>query len=123
MARKRSSTYILILKSVMANDDKGIPYERLVNIAANDIEYDRAIAYRLARLKRTPSETRAETIWAGQKAIARKYIDAARRYGRIKFIEKPLERLVKLGEPANTGGAYSRPKTWAEEESALSDPE
>jgi hypothetical protein len=120
LARPKSPTYKLLLRLVLVHEYSGIKYDELVKLTATSVEYQRAKDYRLKQLSRTPNETNAETIWKGQKAIARKYIDAAKRAGRIRYIEKPFERIVKLGRPPQTGGAYSRERTWAEEKSSLS---
>jgi len=99
--------------------DRGIPYERLVTLVAATVNQDRAHRYRLTRLKRTPSETPAETIWKGQEAIARKYIDAAHRSQRITYLEADGKRRVFLGDPAGTSGRHNRPRTWQDEADSL----
>lgn len=99
--------------------DQGITYERLVDLTASNIDPVRAKRYRLSTLKRTPSETPAETIWKGQQAIARKYIDAAHRAQRITYLERNGTRSVFLGDPASTSGRHAKARTWEQEASAL----
>lgn len=113
----RSRHYAHIIQLALAHSDEGIPFERLVNIIARNIEPERAKEYRLSRLKRTPSETPAETLWKGSQAIARRYIDAAHRQGRITYFESPTTaRRVFPGNPATTGGRYARPTDWSTKE-------
>ena len=115
-----------IIKLALAHSDEGIPYDRLVNIIARNIEPERARAYRLSRLKRTPSETPAETLWKGSQALARKYIDAAHRYGRITYFEPSAttrgSRRVFPGDPASTGGRHAKPQAWTNAEREGSGP-
>ncbi len=117
--RPRSNTYRAVLRAVFANQDTGIKFELLTNLAAATIDPVRATIYRLSRLKRTPSETTAQTIYEGQKQIGRKYIDAARRSGRISYMDTDAGRTVFLGRPATTGGRHAKSRTWAEEQLTL----
>lgn len=111
----RSKEYQTLLDAVLARSDTGIPFDLLVTLVAQHVNPDRAAHYRLSRLKRTPSETAAETIWKGQAAIARKYIDHAHRAARITYLIRPNQpRLVFPGDPPTTGGRYPRARTWNE---------
>jgi len=120
--QSRSPELKRIIALVLAKSDEGIKYTRLVELVAPLIDEERATIYRMQRLKRKPSETAAQTIWEGQKAIARKYIDAAHRYGRVTYFDQPTdgERYVFPGDPAETGGRHSKPQKWTEEDSGIS---
>lgn len=115
----RSNTFQVILKAVLAHADDGIDFELLTNIAAAHVEEQRAIKYRLSRLKRNLNETAADTQYKGQKQIARKYIDAAHRSGRITYLDRGNKRLVFLGTPSTTGGRHAQPRTWEDEKASL----
>jgi len=110
----RSKELGLIIATTRAKGDKGVKYESMVDLVATTVNPERARKYRLQRLKRSPSETSAKTVWEGQKAIARKYIDAAYRYGRIIYDYDPIfkDRYIFLGDPPETGGQYSKPGKW-----------
>jgi len=100
------------------HEESGITYDRLVQMTAPLISRPRALNYRLTRLKRKPSETAAQTIWEGQKAIARRYIDSAHRYGRITYLttSRSDERLVFPGDPATSGGRHALKQEWTKDE-------
>lgn len=111
--QNRSLILQAIIDIVLEKKLHGIPFDQLVLDIAPLVRHDDAIAYRLNRLKKTPSETPPETIWRGQKALARKYIDAAHRYGRITYFEtRGGIRWVYPGDPPSTGGRYAKPTAW-----------
>lgn len=115
--QNRSPELQAIISIALAKEDDGVLYERMVELVAPLISLERATNYRLSRLKRTPSETTAETVWEGQKALARKYIDAAHRYGRITYLETSTSpRRIFPGNPPSTGGRNSKPTDWTPEE-------
>ena len=118
--QRRSPALQAIISIALAQADTGIRYERMVELVAPLIPPERATRYRLNRLKRNPSETPAETIWEGQKALARKYIDAAHRYGRITYLDSSAQngrpRSIFPGDPASTGGRAAKEQKWSEEE-------
>lgn len=124
--QKRSKHTAHIIQLALAHADEGIPYDRMVNIIARNIEPERARNYRLSRLKVTPSETPAETLWKGSQALARKYIDAAHRYGRITYLSSPSARggtrRIFPGDPASTGGRYAKRQEWTNQEREGSSP-
>jgi hypothetical protein len=123
--QRRSHELQAVISITLAKEDTGIRYERMVELIAPLVSTERAFSYRLNRLKRNPSETTAETIWEGQKALARKYIDAAHRYGRITYVDEATAqgrtRRIFPGKPASTGGRYPIDQNWSTEEREGSD--
>lgn len=129
--QRRSRAYQAALYFVQEADTvRGVPYADLVSKVAPFVDEERAGLYRISQLKKAPSETLAQTITKGQEAIARKYIDSARRAGIIEYhdltLEDPLdwnndthERTVHWGRPARTGGTYSTPDGRREAEEYL----
>ena len=112
----RSPVTQAIISIALAKEDTGVTYERMVELVAPLVSPERATNYRLSRLRKNPSETAAETIWEGQKAIARKYVDQAHRYGRITYLDKATKRYILPGNPASTGGRNAKPQDWTPEE-------
>lgn len=111
--QNRSKALQAIIDIVLEKKMSGILWDDLVYAIAPLVRHDDAIKYRLSRLKKTPSETPAETIQRGQKALARKYIDAAHRYGRITYFEtRNGNRWVYPGDPPTTGGQFAKPTEW-----------
>jgi hypothetical protein len=110
--QRRSPEYQEIIDIVLDHREHGILYNHLVFLIAELIGPERASRYRLRRLKRTPSETAAETAYKGQRAIARYYIDAAHRNGRILYYDLPGGRVVFPDRPPTTGGQYAQPTKW-----------
>lgn len=103
----RSDIYQLVI--ALAYMRQMIQYQAAVLYIAPYIDEQRAKAYRLSRLKKTPSETDADTTHKGQRALARKYIDAAHRAGRITYWDREDgTRFILPGDPPTTGGRYAK---------------
>jgi len=111
--QNRSLILQTIIDIVLEEKAHGVLWDDLILDIAPLVNQQEATHYRLQRLKKTPSETPSETIWRGQKALARKYIDAAHRYGRITYFETlGGKRWVYPGDPPTTGGRYAKPTSW-----------
>ncbi len=123
--QKRSNAYQAIISTTLEHLSSGIAYGELVRRVAFYVDPDRAAAYRLGRLRRTPHETDAETTAKGQHELARKYIDSAHRQGLILYGDATDEtqadatgidyqRYVFWRRFARNGGRYSTPEAGEE---------
>ena len=88
--QKRSNAYQAIISTTLEHLSSGIAYGELVRRVAFYVDPDRAAAYRLGRLRRTPHETDAETTAKGQHELARKYIDSAHRHNHSAHVPSSL---------------------------------
>jgi len=121
----RSEAYQAVISLTRVYGTHGFDYSTLVEAVATYVNPDRALEYRLGKLKRMPNETDAETTSKGQKDIARRYIDAAHRQGLIIYGEPTNEALadqpnIDYGRQvfwrrfARNGGRYSTPEAGEE---------
>lgn len=107
--QRRSNAYQAVIS--LTRQYSGVQFHELVEAVAIYVSPSRACDYRLAKLKRTPHETHAETTLKGQHELARKYIDSANRQGLIFYAEAVAEdnsrrRFVYWRRFARNGGRY-----------------
>ncbi len=120
--QNRSEAYQSVLYFVKEADPvRGVSYHDLVKHVSQFIDVERGFQYQMSRLRRTPREAHTATSRKGCEAIARKYIDQAKRQGLIAYQtrnpttgEDSDERRVFWNRPARSGGTYGKPEGEAE---------